>query len=92
MWFVMCDIVRLSQRQLCCSQVLPRLVLGTQRRKIEETSRKRYGGNNRQRKRYEVEIKSKQVLTLSQTILLKLMKGQSQDKKSKKCPIPTTSR
>ena len=30
------------------------MVPNSQRRKIEEMSRKRYGGNNRQRKRYEV--------------------------------------
>ena len=33
---------------------MPRMVPHSQRRKIEEISRKRYGGNNRQRKRYEV--------------------------------------
>lgn len=45
--------VTLCERD-CCSKVVPRMVPNTQRRKIEEISRKRYSGNNRQRKRYEV--------------------------------------
>ena len=48
-----CSFVALCER-IRCSKVVPRMVPDNQRRKIEEISRKRYSGNNRQRKRYEV--------------------------------------
>ena len=50
-WEQSCGIL---SEKYWCSKVVPRMVPDTQRRKIEEISRKRYSGNNRPRKRYEV--------------------------------------
>ena len=46
-------VIRLDKRGLY-RKVKPRIVSDTQRREIDEISRKRYGENVRQRKRYEV--------------------------------------